>query len=55
MPKKAFKKKKAHQAHCREMVKQGYINDEVGNWKSPSHLNTVHRRMFEDHKAGYKL
>lgn len=51
MPKKSFKKKKAYQAMCRDMVRQGKVNDANGNWISMQTGKAMHDMM----KAGYKL
>lgn len=32
MPKKAYKKKKAHQRFCHQQALKGLINDEEGKW-----------------------
>jgi hypothetical protein len=50
---KTHVKKKRYQAHCREQIKQGFINTEAGEWRKPR--NDGDRKALADATAGYKL
>ena len=52
---KTVKKKAAYKRHCREQVRQGLFNDELGNWRPEGQLNTNQRAMFRDCRAGYNF
>lgn len=46
MPKKAVKKKKAHQVMCKLMQKQGFINDADGKFTKQYKENSMSRDYF---------
>lgn len=52
MANKTIKKKKAFQADCRKMVKDGSINDSNGGWIRADMGKSMHRDCFFGYKLG---
>ena len=53
MPKKAYKKKRAYKAACREKARQGLMNHADGTFKPARDF--ADDGMRRDYFAGYKL
>lgn len=51
MANKSQKKKAAYQAHCRQQVLNGRVNDAKGEWIPYDSNKTMHRDMV----AGYRI